>query len=170
MAIRMYLNWIAFILVGLLLLTSCNRGASDATTRFTPPRADVRMGELLTLESVSYQVNEVYTQESLVLEDSPLGSSSMELQDKSMYFCQVEITVVNHTDQLQTIQLESIQFIGNDGQDYDPLGKLSDNSLAPKETRDFTLTFVVKRGVEVGGVVVVSDLSGEASGVIALQR
>jgi hypothetical protein len=169
MANRMHLNWIVYILLGLLLLTSCNRGTSDATTRFTPPRADVRMGELLTLESVSYQVNEVYTQESLVLEDSPLGSSSMELQDLSMYFCQVEFTLVNHTDEFQTIQIDSVQFIGNDGQEYEPLGKLSDDSLAPWATREFTLTFVVKRGVEVGGVVVVSDLLTDDSGVIALR-
>jgi len=153
-----------------ILITACTSSQPQTTTRFTPPKADVRMGELLMLESVSYQVNDVYTLEKLELVAGELGTSEMELQDKSMRFCQVEITLINHTDETLTIGIESIQFIGSDGQDYEPLGTLSDNSLAPKDTRDFTLTFVVKQGMEVGGVVVVKDLSSEASGVIALRH
>lgn len=170
MELKNILSRIIVLTFGVILITACNGSQPSETIRFTPPKADVRMGELLTLESVSYQVDDVYTREELEIEDELLGPSAMELQDQSMHFCQVEFTLVNHTDKLLSIEIDSIQFVGSDGQEYEPLGKLSDNSLGPKATRDFTLTFVVKRGMEVGAVVVVTDLSSNISGVIALRR
>ena len=154
----------------IILLTACSAFQPTLTSRVDPSQADAKISELLILENVSYRVNDVYTREKLEIGSSPLGPSVMELQDESMHFCQVEFTVINHTDEQLVISIDSFQFIGSDGNTYEPLGQLSDDNLDPNDTRDFTLTFVVKRGMEIGGVIKINDLTSDATGVIALRQ